>query len=240
MNIRARVEYDGAAFHGFQKQPVLRTVQGEIEGALFEMFNENIRVLYASRTDAGVNSIAQVISFSVDTGISVADITERLNRITGDDIRIKDTALCQEDFNPRYDVKEKTYTYTIVRSPEDRSDFVDNMWNVKRDLDFVSIKHAAAMMQGRHDFSLFTSEKKRNADIDMHRVTAVRSDNRITIEFVSRYFLTYMVRYLTGYIVAIGKGQGTLETLSLMLEGKGRLCPYCAPAQGLQLTTIIY
>ncbi|MBN2406446.1 MAG: tRNA pseudouridine(38-40) synthase TruA [Elusimicrobia bacterium] len=239
MHIKAVVEYDGTGYYGWQVQPGRKTVQAEVERALGKVFGGEIRVKYSSRTDRGVHARGQVIAFRAPDIMPVSRIESALNDRLKGDIIVKNVGKCPEEFNPRYDVKSKLYVYSILNSKYGRYDLVNYAWHVPGVLDWRLIRKAAGMLRGRHDFSLFSAGSgKKETKIDIISASVKKEKDIYRISFRARYFLTYMIRYLAGYLVKIGKGRENAESLAMMLRGRGRMCDTCAPACGLELRKI--
>ncbi|MEA3507059.1 MAG: tRNA pseudouridine(38-40) synthase TruA [Elusimicrobiota bacterium] len=252
MNFKAVVEYDGTNYFGWQIQPEVKTIQGEIERALREISGNRIRIKYASRTDRGVHARGQVVSFNIDNDISSGQLAHALNSKTPEDIIIKDLRDCSPDFNPRYDLDYKVYKYRILN--RNLSDYMlrNYAWHINYALNENVIKDGLKFIEGKHNFINFSScdrrkchvrcdNKEKETDITVMETGFRRSpQDLITLSFKAKYFLTYMIRYLTGYLVAAASGKGSLEELKEMLSGGGKLSNYCAPARGLELNKIKY
>ena len=105
------LQYDGAAFHGWQVQPTERTVQGELEAALFNLTGRASRVIGSGRTDTGVHATGQVASVSTQATWTADKLGRALNAVLPEDIWIKSTSLVRSEFHPRYDAISRTYSY---------------------------------------------------------------------------------------------------------------------------------
>ncbi|MDA3793167.1 MAG: tRNA pseudouridine(38-40) synthase TruA [Elusimicrobia bacterium] len=243
MNFKARVEYDGTKYFGWQIQPGVPTVQGKIEKTLKEVTGSNIRIKYASRTDRGVHARGQVISFNIERDISKGRISHVLNSKTDDDIIIKDLKECSADFNPRYNVSYKLYKYRILNRELNDYMLKDFVWHINYKLDKSIIKEALNIIEGKHNFKNFSSCKdtRKDTNIIVSETNYTQTDDGLLVLSVKgEYFLTYMIRYLVGFIKAAAEGKETLDKLGDMLKGEGELSSYCAPALGLELSSIKY
>ena len=181
-NVLLTIEYDGSAFHGWQEQPGLRTVQGTLQEALSKVIGFDVHVNGTSRTDAGVHALGQCCSFSGDFGIPVANIKAAVNNLLSEgrtgagtkpgDIRIVDCREVPEDFHARFDCKGKTYRYILSTGQPDifRRNycyFVDGLREAVNDeendseaavaLDVEKMREAAGHIVGVHDFACFQS-----------------------------------------------------------------------------------
>ena len=110
-----KIAYDGTNFHGWQKQEGLRTVQGEIEKAIWDAFKMQAEVFASGRTDAGVHAFGQMAHFDVEESCPTRKIKTVLNRILPPDIQILSAKKVASDFHARFDAKAKTYLYKICK-----------------------------------------------------------------------------------------------------------------------------
>lgn len=241
MYVKAVVEYDGTIFKGFQIQYNEFTIQDEIQKALKRLFKSEINITYASRTDSGTHSKGQVISFKVPYNMLVGKIQVALNNILNGSVIVKEVSECSREFNPRYDAKSKLYVYRILNQSVNDYMLKNFVWLIPKKLNWENIKKGVQVLKGEHDFLLFSS----GCEEKTTRIKILDSDinstgNLYEITFNARYFLTYMVRYLVGFLVAIGKGKEDISNFKKMLEGRGEKCRYCAPAKGLELSEIVF
>ena len=109
------VAYDGGAYHGWQVQPGLPTIQGVLEQAVSDLEGRRVGVEGSGRTDAGVHALAQVAAFSLSNPIPAPNLMKALNRVLPRDIRINRVEEVSAEFHPRFDARAKTYEYRIFR-----------------------------------------------------------------------------------------------------------------------------
>ena len=114
--VRIRLSYDGTAYHGWQVQPGLPTVEAAVEHVLSELEGLPVRVEASGRTDAGVHALAQVAAFNLNIPIPTDNLVRAMNRLLPRDIRILSADEVYETFHPRFDATAKTYEYRILRS----------------------------------------------------------------------------------------------------------------------------
>ena len=152
---RARCEYDGTDFAGFQLQPNARTVQGELEAALARLNGgERVVVDGAGRTDAGVHAIGQVIAFTYDGVVPGTRLQRAVNALLPPDVAIRDLRRAPDGFHPRYAARYREYRYTVWNGP--RSPLRErHALGVRAPLDIAAMASAASVFTGRHDFSAF-------------------------------------------------------------------------------------
>lgn len=241
---RILVEYDGTDFHGWQAQPDVRTVQGEIEKALETLARQAVRVRGAGRTDAGVHALGQVAAFElVDGPASAERILSGLNALTPVDIAVRAIEEVKEGFSPRAGVRSKTYRYGIFHDRFPSPLLRRTHLHVYDRLDIDAMRRAAALLEGEHDFSAF-----RASDCtDPNPVRVIRSctvtaeGHEILIEVVARGFLKNMVRIIAGTLLAVGRGRLAPDDIPRIIASKDRAkAGPTAPAHGLVLMGIVY
>jgi tRNA pseudouridine38-40 synthase len=232
---RARVEYDGTDFAGFQTQVGRRTVQGELERALAQVSGGRpIRVEGAGRTDAGVHAAGQVIAFTYVGRLGATELGRALAGLLPPDIGLGRLIRVPTGYRPRYEASQREYRYRIWNGP--RSPLRERYaLGVREQLDPVAMAAAAERLVGRHDFSAFGGGKRQPIRT-LHRVRIRRNGRMITIEVVGDSFLRQMVRRLVAALVRVGRGLATPDDVSAaMRERRPAFHGEVAPAAGLCL-----
>src|SRR5436190_4002056 len=153
------IEYDGTDFLGFQRQVVGRTIQSELEAALYRIGWLGKAVLGAGRTDSGVHASGQVIAFDLDWKHGEGDLLRALNANLPPDIAVKSAVECAPDFHPRFAARGRRYRYTLynasVRSPL----VAHSTWHVwPSALNLEAMQTASRPLVGQHDFAAFGSD----------------------------------------------------------------------------------
>lgn len=146
--IKSIVEYRGTNYHGFQIQPDLRTVQGELEMALSKSLMEDIKIVGAGRTDAGVHALGQVISFETQTKVANEDIARLANYYLDKDIRLIDAQEVEAGFSARFSAKSKVYKYVIYNRRAPSAIYHDMTYHVHYDLDIDRMREAVKPIIG--------------------------------------------------------------------------------------------
>jgi tRNA pseudouridine38-40 synthase len=235
---RARVEYDGTDYAGFQLQPGLRTVQGVLETALAGLSGgERVRVDGAGRTDAGVHATDQVIAFTYGGRLAAGELVEAINGTLPPDVAIRDLRRVPASFHPRYAARYREYRYAIWNGPRsplrERTSF-----RVRSPLDVAAMAEAAAPLLGRHDFSAFGGWDRQ----PVRTITSIRvrrSGHLVTVDIRADAFLRGMVRRIVAALIAAGKGQIDATMVSAALEaGRPAFAGAAAPARGLCLRRV--
>jgi len=154
-NVKLTIEYKGTAYAGWQVQPEQKTIQGDITEAIYKTTGEKVKVIAASRTDAGVHALGQVANFIIEPQLPAERYKEALNFYLSDDIRIKESCEVTLDFHARRDALWKRYRYLI--SPEKSALYRDLRWEHPVELELQKLKAAATLIVGEHNFA--SSEK---------------------------------------------------------------------------------
>ena len=247
MKYFCKVKYLGTAFHGFQVQPGLRTVQGELNSALNQAFGLPCKVTGCSRTDAGVHANAFCCTVECDGGTIPADkLPIAVSRFLPEDLSLFYAEECDADFHPRYDVIEKEYLYRIINSRIYDPFEYGRAWFVSRpvtDEGLLQMKAAAVHFIGKFDFSTFMSE---GSDVEdtVRNVTALsveRKGNLIEIRISADGFLYNMVRIIVGTLCEVAYGRFSPDEIPDIIASKDRSrAGMTAPADGLYLNSVKY
>ncbi len=239
---RAKVEYDGTDFFGFQVQVGQRTVQGEIERALEAVTGAKTRVIGAGRTDRGVHARGQVVRFEGEWRHGLADLQRALNATLRDDVAILELDLAPEGFHPRFSALRRAYRYTILRrfwrSPLERR----TAWHVSQELDVGRMVEASGYLVGTHDFTTFGRPPQgENAVRNVFGAEWKAKGSRLFFDIEANAFLYRMVRSIVGTLVLVGSGQVSPEEVGSFLQARDRsVVKQVAPAHGLCLMRVDY
>jgi tRNA pseudouridine38-40 synthase len=243
-NYRLIIEYDGSAFHGWQKQKDDRTVQGEIEKALSVMTGQKIVLHGSGRTDAGVHAYGQVANFKSDSGLSPETFQKGLNSLLPDDVVILDCNQVDAQFHARYDVKRKIYHYNLLNRTLPCAIMRRYVWFIRKELDVKAMEEAARHLVGSHDFKSFegTGSPRSSTARHVFRAGLRQADAaNIVFEIEADGFLKFMVRNIVGTLVDVGHGKLTPDNFKEVLLSKDRsLAGATAPPQGLFLVKVAY
>jgi tRNA pseudouridine38-40 synthase len=240
----AIVEYDGTAYHGWQLQNELPTVQGALEQALVRILGASTRVYGAGRTDAGVHASGQVAHFVADWRHSEHSLLKACNALLPPDVTVIQIHRAPESFHARHSARAKTYVYSFLTRPIRSSVSRQYLWHVPRPVDVAAMKEASAHLLGAHDFAAFGAP----TDGTPSTVRQIfRSDWEIVEEHVLRFiikgsgFLRYMVRSIVGTLVLVGYGKISPSDFLRILESKERSkAGPTAPPHGLSLVSVEY
>jgi tRNA pseudouridine38-40 synthase len=236
---RARVEYDGTDFAGFQLQPGARTVQGELEAALTRISGGGrVRVAAAGRTDAGVHAIGQVISFTDPKGRTAKELARALDALLPADVAIREVRRVPAGFNPRYAARYREYRYTVWNGP--RSPLRERFaLGVRDPLDTAAMERAGSVLVGRHDFSAFGVAHRQPVRI-VHSIRVRRNGSLVTIDVAADAFLGQMVRRIVAALLEVGHGRTNEEAvIAALASRRPAFNGVVAPAKGLCLRRVV-
>lgn len=242
---RMTVAYDGTDFAGFQRQSSERTVQGVLEKVLSLALRENIRVVGAGRTDAGVHALGQVVHFDSSWGGPAERLKLAVSSGLPSDIAVTAAGLAGEGFHARYGARFRRYGYLFLLS--DRPDPMRERYGlrVRPGLDVRSMAAASEILRGRHDFRQFMSGIGPDEDPDPVRtVQRVRwgawGPWRLFVVQADG-FLRHMVRNVVAALLQIGIGRLDLAEFREMVHGgSGGRALRPAPPSGLCLLRVGY
>lgn len=242
------VAYDGTNYSGWQVQPAANTIEGELNKALSGLTGEEIMVIGASRTDAGVHAFGNVAVFDSDTPIPGEKLLFALNPRLPEDIRIVKSEQVAEDFHPRFCDTRKTYEYHIctgrVLLPTKR---LYCHWT-PRHLDVEAMKEAGKYLEGEHDFKSFCAAGaqvkttvRTITRVEVEEAGGEAANQDIIIRVQGEGFLYNMVRIISGTLLRAGLHMWPPGHMKEILEGCDRsLAGETAPAKGLFLKKIEY
>ena len=242
-NIKLIIEYDGANFYGFQKQNNGRTVQEELEKAIYRVTNEEVKLIGSSRTDSGVHARGFVANFKTNSRIPENKFREALNCKLPDDISIMKSEEVNEDFHSRYDSKGKTYCYTIINREVPLTIERNYALLVKDNINLNEMKEACKYFIGTHDFSAFKSSGSsvKTSIRTIYDLHIEKNDEIIKIYVTGDGFLYNMVRIIVGTLLMVGKGKIKAENVeNIIKNGKREEAGECVIANGLCLMDVQY
>jgi tRNA pseudouridine38-40 synthase len=236
---RARCEYDGTDFAGFQYQLNARSVQGELETALARLSGgERVTVEGAGRTDAGVHATGQVIAFTYRGRLTAAELQRAVDAQLPRDVAIREIRRAPEGFRPRYAARYREYRYTVWNGPRSPLHERTALW-LRDPLDIASMAGAGSVFVGRHDFSAF-GRTDRSPVRTVYAVRVRKAGCLVTIDVRANAFLRGQVRRMVAGLLEVGLGKMDEQGLRAALAAPGpALNGAAAPAKGLCLRRVI-
>ena len=241
--VKLVVAYDGTNYHGWQVQDNGITIEEVLNRTLSELVQEDIKVIGASRTDAGVHACGNVAVFDTESRIPGDKFSFALNQRLPEDIRIQESCEVDADFHPRYADTVKTYEYNILNRrfelPSKRlyASFCYYPMDIER------MNQAAAYLVGEHDFKSFCSAgaQVQTTVRTIYAVNVTKEDDMVHIRITGNGFLYNMVRIIAGTLMQVGTGLMEPEQVKGILEARDRSkAGPTAVAKGLTLVEIRY
>jgi tRNA pseudouridine38-40 synthase len=240
-NLKLTLAYDGTEFHGWQIQPSLRTVQGELQEALQKLFNHEVKVTGSGRTDAGVHAHGQVANVQTIRAMDTDAVLRGANALLPDEVRVMSVEEVASDFHARHSARSKTYEYHVWREAIVSPFHSRYVYAFRYPLDETAIDTGTTYFLGTHDFTSFCSAATEIED----RIRIIfdaswqRSDSRWVFRISGNGFLQYMVRTIAGTLIQIGQGRLKPEQLPAIFEARDRrLAGPSLPAHGLHLIQV--
>lgn len=243
-NIKITIEYDGTRYNGWQSQKNGTGIQEILTNAIHQVCSDVDKINGAGRTDAGVHAFGQTANFFTESNVPIKKMATAINVYLPKDIVVVNAEEVSKDFHSRYSAKGKKYMY-IVNNSKTRSalDFYRE-YHFDYNLDYKSMKKAAEIFEGTHDFRGFMASGSSVKDT-IRTISKIqikkKDDDRIIFNFTGDGFLYNMVRILVGTLLDVGTGKIKVEELKEIILSKDRKrAGKTVPAQGLYLVEVYY
>ena len=243
--IRLDLAYDGTDFHGWarQKDPLIRTVEGEVVAVLAQVLGKEPRLSVAGRTDAGVHARGQVVSFAADAATSPDRVTKLLNGRLAPEVVVVQSRRTSERFDARFSALTREYSYAIHTAAIPDPFSARYVWHHPRELSLGPMRAAASRLLGTHDFRSFCRHPggDRSTVRTVKRFTVARTGDHFVIRIRANAFLHQMVRSLVGTLVAVGEDKLSPASMKDILRARDRgSAGPLAPPHGLTLDRVAY
>lgn len=239
--ILLRVAYEGTAYCGWQLQPNGNTIEAELNRHLSALFQEEIQVIGASRTDAGVHALDNVAVFDTQARMPGEKISYALNQHLPQDIVVQSSCEVAPDFHPRHCMSRKTYEYRILNRKFPLPMHRNTSYFTYETLDLEAMQAACGYFLGEQDFKAFCSVKTQASTTvrEIYSLTIEEEKPFLLIRVEGSGFLYNMVRIIAGTLLEVGRHRYPPEHVAEILAGKDRnLAGPTAPACGLTLVQI--
>lgn len=269
LRVRMSCAYRGTFFKGWAKQPGLRTVQGVLEAALALIFQRELELTVAGRTDAGVHASAQTAHFDVSAGelaevmrlpvdvvsaagfaLDLSGLTKRLNRLVSraeggspqPDLVVAKLEVVSADFDARFAALRRHYVYRIGDLEGRNPLYAETVWWVEAPLQLGVMREAAVVLLGEHDFLSFCKPRLGASTVrTLERVELFKTEVGLEVHLTADAFCHSMVRSIVGALVEVGRGRRDPEWLARLLAAPSRQgSAPLAPAHGLTLAGVDY
>ena len=241
MRIALGLEYEGAAFAGWQTQPQGNTVQDALEWALADIAGAPIRVACAGRTDAGVHAAAQVVHFDAPTARPESAWVRGVNAHLPDSIAVRWSREVPADFHARYSALARSYRYVLHNHAVRPALLHGRVGWFHLPLGIEAMQAGAALLAGQ-GFHFRAAECQARSPVKtLHQADVRREGDCIVFDFRASAFLHHMVRNIVGALVYVGKGAHPPEWIAELIAGRDRrlAAPTFSPS-GLYLSGVEY
>ena len=235
------LSYNGRAYHGWQIQPDVVTVQSELNHALSTVLRAPLECMGAGRTDTGVHAKMMIAHFDFDKEINAKDIVYKLNVYLPKDIHVNIIKQVAVDVHARFDALSRTYIYEISRTKDAFNYQNAHTYTLPLDVDLMN--QAAKILFEYTDFQCFSKVKTDVKTFECHIMKAQWEliNNKLTFKIKADRFLRNMVRAIVGTMIEVGTKKRTLEEFRAIIQSKNRSnAGTSAPAHGLYLVEIDY
>jgi len=247
-NIRLLLEYEGTAYSGWQIQTDQTTIQGRVVNAIRRVTGEDVNLIGAGRTDAGVHALGQVANFKVSHDLEAVRFAEAINYYLPRDIRVKKSEQVDLEFHARFGATKRRYRYLVG---SDKSSLYRNLrYYHGKPVDQELLKQAAEILLGEHDFAAFCVVASRKEDncCTVHSASWRKIGPLLLFEITANRFLHSMVRSLVGSMLNLASAEPdhnphnlTLAAFAdIILSPKEHRVTFTAPAHGLYLVSVAY
>ncbi len=246
MNIKLTVAYDGGAYLGWQKTSMGPSIEEVLQQTLEQILQHETPLQAASRTDAGVHAIGQIVNFYTSKQLCLERLKISLNSLLPKDIAVMQAEIAAENFHPTLDCIGKEYHYAlcygIAQLPLHRL----YSWHYPHQLDVAAMRAAAHHFIGEHNFEAFCNFKKNTTYAHyvrtVHKIDIEQeAEERLCIKIAGNNFLYKMVRNIVGTLVYVGADKIAVDAIPEIIASKKRpQAGVTAPAHGLNLFRVNY
>ena len=242
-NFKVTIAFLGTAYHGFQRQTGLRTVQGEIERGIYKLLGESVSINGCSRTDAGVHANRFVFNVFLNSSIDLRGLQYGLNGILPADISVLDVEEAPADFHARYHCKGKEYIYLIHNSEIKSPFYSDRMYRSWYPIDAEKLDRASKAFIGEHDFRSFCAASC-DKEVTVRTVfdySVSREGDVVRFTVSGDGFLYNMVRITVGTLLFINDGKLPEDSIPGIIAARDRTAAgKTVSPQGLYLNKVFY
>ena len=240
---RLVLEYEGSSYHGWQDQPNVRTVEGEILASLTKLTGKKLKLTCAGRTDKGVHALCQVVHFDFSEDWSYKAFIYGLNNLLPKNIRILSSEIVPEDFNARFHAVSRTYKYVLYQSKFSSAILTNIATWTHKQISIDRINACLNYLLGEQDFSSFRDSmcQSKTPIKTIYTAKVRQNGNFFIFTFSANAFLHHMIRNIMGCILPIAIGKKEPIWLNEVIKKKNRqFAGVTAPSNGLYLFDVKY
>lgn len=243
--IALRIEYDGMAFGGWQKQSSseIPTVQGSLEAAISQVADAAVKLVCAGRTDAGVHATCQIAHFDCHKDRGERAWTMGVNSLLPPAVRVRETFSVNTEFNARFSATSRRYVYLLYCESTDSALLSGRVVREPEGLDVAAMRAGAQHLPGERDFSSFQAAgcQSRSPFREVKFLDVYQQRGFIVIDICANAFLQHMVRNITGSLLEVGRRKREPDWIGEILQKKDRKAAgIAAPPEGLYLVSVSY
>lgn len=244
-NVKLVVAYNGAAYHGWQRQAAgIDTVQFRLEQAAGQVLGHPVTVHGAGRTDAGVHAEGQVANLhTTNLAVPLAGMRRAVNSRLPDDIAVRSAVQVDDGFHASRSAVGKTYRYRIHVSPQRAVMRHRQVYHYWRTLDVEAMRSAAQRLIGTHDFAGFatSADDRDNTVRTIFRCEVAEAGPEVHVTVQGNAFLYNMVRIIVGTLIEVGRGRWAPGCIDRALSSGNRAeAGPTAPPDGLTMVCVHY
>lgn len=243
MRVALGIEYNGAAYFGWQRQREVNSVQQELEQALSVVANQPIEVLCAGRTDSGVHGTGQVVHFDTDIERKMVAWTMGVNANLPGDIAVRWACEVPDSFHARFSATARRYRYIIYNHKLRPGILSAGVSHYHAELDAEKMHRAGQFLLGENDFSSFRAAhcQSNTPWRNVMHLSVTRHGHYIVVDIKANAFVHHMVRNIVGSLIVVGQGEQPEVWIDQLLKAKDRtLAGATAKAEGLYLVEVDY
>lgn len=243
MRVALGIEYNGAAYFGWQRQREVNSVQQELEQALSVVANRPIEVLCAGRTDAGVHGTGQVVHFDTDIERKMVAWTMGVNANLPSDIAVRWACEVPDSFHARFSATARRYRYIIYNHKLRPGILSAGVSHYHVELDAEKMHRAGQFLLGENDFTSFRAAhcQSNTPWRNVMHLNVTRHGHYIVVDIKANAFVHHMVRNIVGSLILVGQGEQPETWIDQLLKVKDRnLAGATAKAEGLYLVEVDY
>ena len=237
------IEYDGAGFFGWQRQNHAPSVQQSIEKALTAVANHPVTAICAGRTDTGVHALGQVVHFDSPSERSERQWILGINSNLPETVRVLWIRTVDDSFHARFGAHSRSYRYSIMNRWVRPAIGVSYYGWCRQRLDTEQMHEASQLLSGKHDFSAFRSAgcSAQHAIREVTAISVTRQEQIVNIDITANAFLYHMVRNIVGSLIAVGRGEESLQWFADVFNSRDRkLAGVTADPAGLYFMSVRY
>lgn len=245
-NLKVFIAYNGAGYHGYQRQDNAITVQETVEKTIGKLLKISPPVIYGcSRTDTGVHARRFCFNVHIENNIPCGGFVKGMNTILPKDIAVLSCEEVDDDFHARFCTKAKEYVY-VINNNEQRDVFLQDLaFHYPYKLNVDKMNEAAQLFIGTHDFGAFCraeGKKRVNSTVrTIYNLNVSLSGGKCEIRICGDGFLYNMVRIVAGTLLYVSEGRISIEDIQSALEtGERELAGVTLPPEGLYLNDVFY